>query len=103
MRSGFLFHDLERLKDGFNLRSSEYFFSQICYVIYISNPLNRYVYDIVIPRGIDPTPFTPQPLDGEVESFEVCQKPLHLSLFFECDGPVRLTRPTLETTSFRII
>jgi hypothetical protein len=40
---------------------------------------NRYVYDMVIPPGVDPTPFTPRPLDGEVESFEVCSI---LSSFF---------------------
>ncbi|PPQ90852.1 hypothetical protein CVT25_007387 [Psilocybe cyanescens] len=33
-------------------------------------PEVEYVYDILIPPGVDPTPFTPKPLDGEVESFE---------------------------------
>jgi len=31
----------------------------------------EYIYDLVIPAGIEPTPFTPRPLDGEVESFEL--------------------------------
>jgi hypothetical protein len=31
----------------------------------------RYVYDLAIPVDADPTLFTPKPLDGEVESFEV--------------------------------
>jgi hypothetical protein len=31
----------------------------------------RYVYDLRIPQGVNPTPFQPKPLDGEVESFEV--------------------------------
>ncbi|KAJ4001999.1 nudix hydrolase 20 [Lentinula boryana] len=33
-------------------------------------PEIEYVYDMPIPSDIDPTPFTPKPLDGEVESFE---------------------------------
>ncbi|CAA7266276.1 unnamed protein product [Cyclocybe aegerita] len=33
-------------------------------------PEIEYVYDIVIPPAVDPAPFTPRPLDGEVESFE---------------------------------
>lgn len=32
----------------------------------------RYVYDLHIPCGVDSAPFTPKPLDGEVESFDVC-------------------------------
>jgi hypothetical protein len=31
----------------------------------------RYIYDMVIPAGADPTPFEPKPLDGEVERFDV--------------------------------
>jgi len=31
----------------------------------------RYVYDFPIPQGADPVLFTPKPLDGEVESFEL--------------------------------
>ncbi|KAF7986083.1 hypothetical protein HWV62_41489 [Athelia sp. TMB] len=34
-------------------------------------PEVEYVYDLPVPPGADPTPFTPKPLDGEVESFEV--------------------------------
>ncbi|KAF8152995.1 nudix hydrolase 20 [Crassisporium funariophilum] len=33
-------------------------------------PEIEYVYDIIIPPNVDPAPFTPRPLDGEVESFE---------------------------------
>ena len=33
--------------------------------------LSRYVYDLPIPAGADPTLFEPRPSDGEVESFEV--------------------------------
>ncbi|KAF8902550.1 nudix hydrolase 20 [Gymnopilus junonius] len=33
-------------------------------------PEIEYVYDIVIPPGVDSAPFTPRPSDGEVESFE---------------------------------
>ncbi|KAH9474577.1 hypothetical protein JR316_0013039 [Psilocybe cubensis] len=33
-------------------------------------PEVEYVYDIQIPPNVDPAPFTPRPLDGEVESFE---------------------------------
>ncbi|KAF8957520.1 nudix hydrolase 20 [Flammula alnicola] len=33
-------------------------------------PEVEYVYNILIPTGLDPVPFTPRPLDGEVESFE---------------------------------
>ncbi|KDR77026.1 hypothetical protein GALMADRAFT_225179 [Galerina marginata CBS 339.88] len=33
-------------------------------------PEIEYVYDIFIPPGVDPSPFIPRPLDGEVESFE---------------------------------
>ncbi|KAJ3507374.1 hypothetical protein NLJ89_g6341 [Agrocybe chaxingu] len=29
-----------------------------------------YIYDVVIPPGVDHVPFTPRPLDGEAESFE---------------------------------
>lgn len=32
----------------------------------------RYLYDMRIPSGVDPAIFEPKPLDGEVESFEVC-------------------------------
>lgn len=41
--------------------------------------LRRYIYDILIPSNVDPSPFTPRPLDGEVESFEVRSSmvPLH--------------------------
>lgn len=31
----------------------------------------RFLYDLRIPAGADPTPFQPKPLDGEVEYFEV--------------------------------
>jgi len=31
----------------------------------------RYVYDLAIPAGVDPSPFEPKPLDGEVQSFEL--------------------------------
>lgn len=34
-------------------------------------PEVEYVYDLRIPSGIDPTPFRPKPLDGEVEAFEL--------------------------------
>ncbi|RDB17096.1 hypothetical protein Hypma_001735 [Hypsizygus marmoreus] len=34
-------------------------------------PEIEYVYDISIPSDVDPTPFVPKPLDGEVESFEL--------------------------------
>jgi len=43
--------------------------------------LKRYVYDILIPPGVDLVPFTPRPLDGEVESFEV-RIPFLLGTFF---------------------
>ncbi|KAF9484087.1 nudix hydrolase 20 [Pholiota conissans] len=33
-------------------------------------PEVEHVYDIAIPSGVDHAPFTPRPLDGEVESFE---------------------------------
>ncbi|KII92393.1 hypothetical protein PLICRDRAFT_104011 [Plicaturopsis crispa FD-325 SS-3] len=34
-------------------------------------PEIEYLYELVIPEGADPTPFRPEPLDGEVESFEL--------------------------------
>jgi len=34
-------------------------------------PEIEYVYDLRIPQGVDPAPFQPKPLDGEVESFEL--------------------------------
>ncbi|KAF9467226.1 nudix hydrolase 20 [Collybia nuda] len=34
-------------------------------------PEVEYVYDLLIPSDVDPTPFRPKPLDGEVESFEL--------------------------------
>ncbi|KAJ6619234.1 NUDIX hydrolase domain-like protein [Mycena sp. CBHHK59/15] len=33
-------------------------------------PEVEYLYDLVIPPGMDPAPFEPKPLDGEVESFD---------------------------------
>ena len=33
--------------------------------------MDRYVYDICTPPDVDPLLFTPQPMDGEVETFEV--------------------------------
>jgi hypothetical protein len=33
--------------------------------------LDRYVYDMLCPSTDDPA-YVPKPLDGEVESFEVC-------------------------------
>lgn len=41
------------------------------HIIFQFQSSKRYVYDILIPPGVDPAPFTPRPLDGEVESFEV--------------------------------
>ena len=29
------------------------------------------MYDLKVPADVDPTPFQPKPLDGEVESFDV--------------------------------
>ncbi|KAF9238929.1 NUDIX hydrolase domain-like protein [Melanogaster broomeanus] len=34
-------------------------------------PEVEYVYDLRVPPGVDPTPFQPKPLDGEVESFDL--------------------------------
>ncbi|EGO01178.1 hypothetical protein SERLA73DRAFT_167310 [Serpula lacrymans var. lacrymans S7.3] len=34
-------------------------------------PEVEFVYDLGIPRDVDPTPFQPKPLDGEVECFEL--------------------------------
>jgi len=34
-------------------------------------PEIEYVYDLPIPTDADAAPFTPKPLDGEVESFEL--------------------------------
>ncbi|KZT63472.1 hypothetical protein DAEQUDRAFT_733767 [Daedalea quercina L-15889] len=34
-------------------------------------PEVEYVYDLRVPSGVDPAPFRPKPLDGEVESFEL--------------------------------
>jgi len=34
-------------------------------------PEVEYVYELRIPQGVNPTPFQPKPLDGEVESFEL--------------------------------
>ncbi|KZP04329.1 hypothetical protein FIBSPDRAFT_878612, partial [Athelia psychrophila] len=34
-------------------------------------PEIEYLWDLAVPPGADPGPFTPKPLDGEVESFEL--------------------------------
>ncbi|KIJ63574.1 hypothetical protein HYDPIDRAFT_92194 [Hydnomerulius pinastri MD-312] len=34
-------------------------------------PEVEYVYDLKVPSGVDPAPFQPRPLDGEVESFDL--------------------------------
>lgn len=56
-------------KAGFNRRWSRSLI--IKYALCIGEPLaGRYAYDLRIPSGVDPAPFQPEPLDGEVESFE---------------------------------
>ena len=65
---------LEPRKDGYSLKSSKVVVS--CFSVAYSPVLDRYVYDLKVPHDVDPTPFQPKPLDGEVESFDVS---LHIS------------------------
>ncbi|KAH0831206.1 vacuolar protein sorting-associated protein 26-domain-containing protein [Lanmaoa asiatica] len=47
--------------------SVSYYFQSVCSI----SASQIYVYDLKVPPDVDPTPFQPKPLDGEVESFDL--------------------------------